>query len=393
MARRRHQAPKPKKRGAFWTLRVREDEFVAGRLVRRHKRIRLAPSSVGFREAERLADEYLEPMNRGTQPVGSAVSFADYVKHTYIPVVLPIYASTTRDRYKGVAANYLVPEFGHLMLRSMTSLLIQEYFSQAKSKPKLSTLSHESVDKIRDVLSSILESTRKYGLLKQNPMDNVDLARNVRGRRRKKPYLSPQQFALLVSFIQEPYATMIFVAIYTGLRVSELIGLRWEDIHENAITIDERCCRGDWAAPKSEASNATIAVNRCVIERLEALKTLTVQVKAGHALRKYKVVKSSCPEDLVFQSVRTGAAMRDNNILSRHLKPAGRKLGFDWVNWRCMRTSHSTWLRMAGADIKDRQAQMRHANASTTLDIYEQFVPESQVRAVNLLSKLTETVQ
>jgi integrase len=48
---------------------------------------------------------------------------------------------------------------------------------------------------------------------------------------------------------------------------------------------------------------------------------------------------------------------------------------------------------MAGADLKDRQAQMRHAHASTTLDIYEQFVPESHMRAVEKLSKLMETVQ
>jgi integrase len=43
---------------------------------------------------------------------------------------------------------------------------------------------------------------------------------------------------------------MLYVAIYTGLRVSELIGLKWDDIHLDAITIDERCCRGDWGAPQ-----------------------------------------------------------------------------------------------------------------------------------------------
>ena len=57
-------------------------------------------------------------------------------------------------------------------------------------------------------------------------------------------------------------------AIFTGLRVSELIGLKWDDIHENSITIDERYCRGDWDEPKSEASKATIPVNRSVIERI-----------------------------------------------------------------------------------------------------------------------------
>ena len=54
---------------------------------------------------------------------------------------------------------------------------------------------------------------------------------------------------------------MVYVAVYTGLRVSELIGLRWRNVHEDSITIDERYCRGDWGAPKSEASNATVPVN------------------------------------------------------------------------------------------------------------------------------------
>lgn len=73
---------------------------------------------------------------------------------------------------------------------------------------------------------------------------------------------------------------MVYVAVYTGLRVSELVGLRWSDIHEQAITIDERYCRGDWAAPKSDASNTTIPVNRKVIERIQRLRTLAVEVKA-----------------------------------------------------------------------------------------------------------------
>jgi integrase len=126
---------------------------------------------------------------------------------------------------------------------------------------------------------------------------------------------------------------MVYVEVYTGLRVSELIALRWSDIHEQSITIDERYCRGDWAAPKSDASNTTIPVNRDVIERIQRLRTMTVEVKAGSGVRRYQVVKSDGPEDLVFQSVRSGQPMRDNNILTRHIKPAARKLGLGWVNW------------------------------------------------------------
>lgn len=182
-------------------------------------------------------------------------------------------------------------------------------------------------------------------------------------------------------------------AVYTGLRVSELIGLKWGDIASNSITIDERYCRGDWGAPKSEASNATIPVNDSVIRRIEALKGMTVAVKAGHGTRKYAVVKASGPQDLVFASLVNGKPMRDNNILVRHIKPAARQLGLAYVNWQVLRRSFATWLKMAGADVKDAQALMRHSRASTTLDIYQQFIPESERRVVEKLSGLSGMVQ
>jgi integrase len=122
---------------------------------------------------------------------------------------------------------------------------------------------------------------------------------------------------------------MVYVPVYSGLRVSELIGLRWNDVGSDCLMVDERCCRGDWSAPKNEASNAPVAVQRHVINRIHALKLRTVSVRAGTAIRHYKAVKSAGTNDLVFQSVKVkdGKPMRDNNILSRFIKPAARKVG------------------------------------------------------------------
>jgi integrase len=170
-----------------------------------------------------------------------------------------------------------------------------------------------------------------------------------------------------------------------AVEVSELIGLRWGDVGEDSLMVDERYCRGDWSAPKSEASNAAVVVPLHVIERIHRLKLLTIDGRCGRAVRKYKLVKSDGPEDLVFQSVRTGAPMRDNNILTRHIKPAARNVGLEFVNWRCLRTSYGTWLKKQGADMKDIQGQMRHAQISTTANIYVQDIPESRRRAVDRL--------
>jgi len=204
--------------------------------------------------------------------------------------------------------------------------------------------------------------------------------------RRSKPFISPEKFNSLVGFMPEPYATMVYVAVRTGLRVNELIALNWRCIHEDSITIEERFCRGDWSAPKTQASAATIGVDPAVILRIERLKALTISVRAGNAMRKYKLVKTSGPHDLVFQSVREGKPMRDNNVLKRFIKPAARKVGLPFVNWRCLRTSHATWLVQARADPKSVQGQMRHSRISTTMDIYAQIVPEAQRRAPKKLS-------
>lgn len=59
---------------------------------------------------------------------------------------------------------------------------------------------------------------------------------------------------------------------------------------------------------------------------------------------------------------------------------------------RCLRTSHVVWLKLVGADVKDAQGQMRHSRASTTLDIYQQFVPEPLQRVVDWLTSLSGMV-
>lgn len=383
MAKRRFQNPEPRREGNYWWLFYWQDEFANGARTRKRKRTKLAPISMAEREVKKIAAEFLRPLNQGLVTVGSAIAFGEYVDTVYTTTLLPLMAKATQGRYRGIVENYLKPAFGKSSLRDMTPLTLQRYFTGMVN----SNLSYESKDKIRDVVSSVLNSAKKYGLLVTNPAEGLRLPRDKRGRK-TKPYVDPAKFAALLTLISEPYTTMVFVAVYTGLRVSELIGLRWRNVHTDAITIEERCCRGDWGAPKSEASNATIAVNQNVIERLSRLKTMTVELKAGLARQKYPAVRSCGPDDLVFQSVRKGTAMRDNNILSRHIKPAGRLLGMPWLNWRCLRTSHATWLKLAGADVKDAQGQMRHSRASTTMDIYMQFVPESQRRVVDRLSQL-----
>jgi integrase len=383
MARRRSQHPTPFKEGNYWWLRVWDTNPTGSRKL---QRIKLANADMPVREMEKIVDEKLRPMNEGTELRGSAMRFGDFMDQVYIPRYLreaetgrpAKLASTTRASYKYVISKYLRPAFGCRCLRDLTPSTLEDYFAALD-------VSYPILSKIRDSLSSILRAAVKAGDLSRNPIEGLELPKDRRGRR-PKPTITPEQFTNLVQLVSEPYATMIFVAVWTGLRVSELIGLKWRCIHADSITIEERYCRGDWSVPKTDASAATIGVDAEVIARLLRLITLTVEVRAGNAVRKHKLVKSGGPDDLVFQSVQKGCPMNDQNILKRHLQPAARKLGLPFVNWRCLRTSHATWLVQSGADPKSVQGQMRHSRISTTMDIYAQIVPASQRRALQQLS-------
>jgi integrase len=190
---------------------------------------------------------------------------------------------------------------------------------------------------------------------------------------------------------------MVYVAVFSGVRVSELLGLKWEDVHDDAITIDERFCRGDWSVTKTTSSAATIGVAPSVIARIQRLKKMEVEINWGGkgAKKRFRLVRSHEPKDLVFQSLRRGAPLSDGNVLRRHLRPAAIKLGLDpkKATWRSLRTSCATWMVEAGANPKDVQGQMRHARISTTMDVYAQYVPDSQRRAIERTMAMVETRQ
>lgn len=383
MARRRFQNPKPFRDGSWWWIRPWQDELVGGKIVRTRPRRKVAPATMKEREVLKIASEMMRPMNQGLESIGSATQFGAYIHGTYRDTVLPLLATTTQKTYELALRKHLLPLFANMPLRDMNVITLQRYFSGMKAN-------HPTALKIKDVLASVLGSAVRFGLLVKNPLGGVQLLAPKHGKR-TKPHITPEQFNAMVNLMVEPYATMVYVCVMAGLRVSELIGLKWEDVHADSLTIDERFCRGDWGAPKTGASSATIGVSLKVIQRIQQLKDTTVTLKWGRGAKKQiKLVRADGPEDLVFQSLRKSVPMSDHNILSRHIKPAGEKLGIRWVNWQVLRRSYATWLVESGADPKAVQGQMRHSRISTTMDIYAQFVPDSQRRAVAQMAEMVE---
>lgn len=392
MAKRRFQNPTPFREGKWWWIVVRVDVHEEGRLKRKPKRLKLGPAKMLEREAQKIASEMLRPMNQGTQTIGSATLFGDYVEIEYKPVVLLSLAKSTQSNYGAHLERYLLPVFKEVALRDMNALALQRYFTNLG----VSKCGPATVLKIKETLSSVLNSAVGYELLSKNPMPTVKIPRSkILNRKKTKPHLTPEEFERMVAIVREPYATMIYTAVYSGLRPSELNGLRADDVHDDSIVVDERCCRGDWSVTKTEASSNTISVPAEVVARIRRLKDMEVELHWGGkgAKRRVKVTRSQGPEALVFQGLQKGGPMRDSNILRRHLRPAALKLGIDpkKVTWQALRRAYGTFMIEAGANAKDVQAQMRHSRISTTMDIYAQRVPESQRQAVAKMVEMMDS--
>ena len=80
--------------------------------------------------------------------------------------------------------------------------------------------------------------------------------------------------------------------------------------------------------------------------------------------------------------------LNDTNLLHRHLKPAGVKIGMPWLSWHTLRRTHATLLQVAGASLRDAQAQLGHSKMSTTLEVYTLPIPAHLREAVENLSQL-----
>ena len=168
-------------------------------------------------------------------------AFSEFLDTIYLSVCLPKLASSTQNRSRGVIENYLRPRFGQTPIEAITVLDVDRFLTTLSARD----LTHESLDKIRDVLSSIFSAAVRYGYLDRNPARGLRLPR-AKLRRAHRAWITPAQLAEIVEVMAEPYATMVYTAAWTGLRVSELIGLRWRNVGRDSITVAERCCRGDW---------------------------------------------------------------------------------------------------------------------------------------------------
>jgi integrase len=374
MARRRFQRGSIRKRGKrqpIWELQWWEDYIkLDGTIGRRRESVVLGyVSEMPLKQARKEAEKKLGQVNAGKAIPYSTLSLREFVDQFFVPLALPVLKPSTRKRYQSTLNLHLLPAFGNRRLCDIGAVEVQRFVLEKFGKG----LGWETCNHLRNLLSKIFVSAKKWGhLAGENPASSVELPEKQSTR--EKRVLMPDEVTRLLAVLREPVYTMVLIAVLTGLRIGEIIGLRWADVDldRNELRVEQSVYRGSVGSPKTKGSRRTLPLPEAAVE---ALKRLAQRLPNGN------------PERPVFCS-RKGTALSDTNLLLRHLKPAGKKIGVPWISWHTFRRTHATLLQLAGGSAKDAQAQLGHAQITTTLRIYTIPVPAHQRAAVEKLSQL-----
>jgi integrase len=356
------------KRSKMWVARWWEDVIgTNGTLqrVRRSEALGLVADIPTRRQAETLMSDRLRAVNSGEFRLHTNRTLASYVKDCWLPEVLPTIKRSTQNHYQYVVNVHLLLALGTMQLRLITRDHVQSLLSSARSRVSWRTTKH-----IRTTLGTILEAAVMTGLIPDNPVRKTRLPR--RGPIAEKAPIAPEKIRELLESLPEPSRSIASLLVFTGLRIGELLALRWRDIdlESGSIRVRQSVYEGVFDEPKTKRSLRTVPLS-----------------KAGISILAFYKRADSNPDALVF-ATRKGSPLSRRNLLNRQFKPTCERIGLVGANWHWLRHANATLLDTVGAPLGTVQALLGYSSAEITRDVYLHSVPADGKEAVQKVEDL-----
>jgi integrase len=313
--------------------------------------------------------DLLAPINSGVVNAQSTMPITDFVDKIYLPeFVEKQLRPATRKQYKDVWKNHLKARVGSLTLRGFRTMHGEQILQRIAVD---AGLGRSSLRHCKAFLSGVFKQAKRLGVLDGlNPMQDTSLPRTAESAE-TYAYSLPE-ITTMLSVLAEPERTVVLLAAFTGLRKSEIRGLRWSDFDGAQLTVNRSRWNKFESEPKTRRSKAPIPVVKQLGEALEK-----------HRIRSGVLAQPDLP---IFQN-GTGTPLHLDNLARRILAPAFALKKIGWHGWHAFRRGLATNLNALGVDPKDIQAILRHSTLALTMNIYVKSVNESQSTALDSLSE------
>jgi integrase len=269
---------------------------------------------------------------------------------------------------------------GHIYLNKLTPQLVQSFYTQKLQEG----LAPGSVRDMHMVLHKALENAVRWRLIGRNVCDDVSPPKLVKYN--VQPLTQKQAFWLLKTAQGHKLEALITVALATGMRRGELLGLQWQDINfeDRSLQIRRSMVRlGNRGVvesqPKTLKSRRRVVLPQFVIEVLKQHRTrqLEAQLRAGTAWQE---------NDLVF--CNGFGRFFDQGQLHVEFQKFLKDAGLPPIRFHDLRHSAATFLLAMGVHPKVVQEILGHSNISTTMDTYSHVLPSMQIEAMDKMNDL-----
>jgi integrase len=344
------------------------------------------PAGTTREDAEALAGRLAAELNGRNDEVRS-LTFGAYLTNTWLPGKGITLAESTWDGYRRKVDRHILPALGHLRIRRLRAQHLEALYERLLHPTDgRRPLAPKTVLEVHLIIRGALNDAVRRGLVNRN----VALVAHA-PKLKSIPKTEPQAWNAqqLQAFLQAAAGHRLFPAFWllasTGMRRSELLGLRWDDVDLKksrlsvnrglvAVAYEVRESRG-----KTRNSRRAIDLDPTTIEVLSAWRDWQ------RAEQEAVGIESG---DWVFTNI-DGQPVHPHSI-SQTFERIARRAGVPRIRLHDVRHTHGTLLIKAGIPVKVVSERLGHGNPAFTIDTYQHVLPGMQAEAARVFEKLIE---
>lgn len=278
----------------------------------------------------------------------------------YLGGVKPLTVSS----YKTAVKIHITPGLGAIKLEALDPHTVQGFYNSLRNQKQLSP---KTIKNIHGVLHKALEKAVANKYIPFNPADSCELPRME--KKEIQPLDDNQISAFLKAIKGHKYESLFTIALFTGMRESEALGLTWDcvDLTKGTILINKQLqvvkgSHGEYAlAPTKNSKGRTLTVAPFVVSVLKRVK---------HRQLENRLRYGECWTDSGFVFTDDLGAHLKHVTVYKAFKRIVTDMGFPDTRFHDLRHSYAVASIRSGDDIKTVQENLGHATASFTLDVY-----------------------
>ncbi len=337
------------------------------------------------KDAEKFLTEKLRELDTGMLIETKKMKYGEYLdfwkEKTFGNLEI-----TTKEGYIQKIDKHIKPYLANIYLENLKPLHLQNFYDEKLKSGRIDGkggLSARTVLALHRIIYSSLEQAVKWQLIMRNVANAVE---PPKAKKYKAKYLTDKQTEDLIEGTKNTDIYIpILLAIYTGARRGEILGLNWNnvDLEKRIIKIENNLCATKNGLiikqPKTNSGNRTIAISDSLVKILKRhkIKQIKNKMKLGEYYKDNNMV--CCYEDgRLFNPKRFSAKfhelLEDNNL--------------PLIRFHDLRHSHASLLVKIGIEPKVISERLGHSNIGITMDLYSHLYEDADREVADMFENL-----